>query len=416
MELFNIIAVLLTLSALFGYLNHRYIRLPTTIGLMLISILMSLAMVILGHLGQIGYGIEKQWLGMIHDIDFNKTLMVGMLSFLLFAGALHVDLQELLKQKWQIGVLATIGVILSTITIGSCLYLILGWVGIKLTFVSCLLFGALISPTDPIAVLGILRKAGAAKDVEIRITGEALFNDGIGVVVFITLLKLASGGPEISPGQMMLLAGGETIGGILLGLATGWIAYRLLKSIDNYQIEILITLALVTASYALATVVHTSGPIAIVVAGLFIGNQGRQFAMSEKTRENLDMFWELIDEILNALLFVLIGLELLVITLNASSVLAGVIAIPVVLCARILSVGMPQFLMSMKKKFDFKFLRIMTWGGLRGGISVALALSLPTGFERDSIITMTYTVVVFSIMAQGLTFKHLIKPSEEVLS
>jgi len=285
MELFNIIAVLTTLSALFGYLNHRYIKLPTTIGLMLISILMSLVMVILGHLGHIGYGIEKQWLGMIRNIDFNKTLMVGMLSFLLFAGALHVDLHELLKQKWQIGVLATIGVILS----------------------------------------------------------------------------------------------------------------------------------LVTASYAFSTVIHTSGPIAIVVAGLFIGNHGRQFAMSKKTRENLDMFWELIDEILNALLFVLIGLELLVITLNVSSVLAGVIAIPVVLCARLLSVGVPQLLMSMGKKFDFKFLRIMTWGGLRGGISVALALSLPAGFERDSIITMTYTVVVFSIMVQGLTIKYLIGHSAEVL-
>ena len=415
MELFNIIAVLITLSALFGYLNHRYIKLPTTIGLMFISILMSLVMVILGHLGQIGYGIEKQWLGMMRDIDFNKTLMVGMLSFLLFAGALHVDLQELLKQKWQIGVLATIGVILSTIIIGSCLYLILGLVGIHLTFIACLLFGALISPTDPIAVLGILRKAGAAKDVEIRITGEALFNDGIGVVVFITLLKLANGGLEISPGQMMLLAGGEIIGGITLGLATGWIAYRLLKSIDNYQIEIMITLALVMGSYALATIIHTSGPIAIVVAGLLIGNHGRQFAMSVKTRENLDMFWELIDEILNALLFVLIGLELLVITLNVSSVHAGLIAVPVVLCARILSVGVPQLFMSLGKKFDLKFLRIMTWGGLRGGISVALALSLPAGFARDSIITMTYTVVVFSIMVQGLTIKHLIKHSEEVL-
>ena len=415
MELFNIIAVLITLSALFGYLNHRYIKLPTTIGLMFISILMSLVMVILGHLGQIGYGIEKQWLGMMRDIDFNKTLMVGMLSFLLFAGALHVDLQELLKQKWQIGVLATIGVILSTIIIGSCLYLILGLVGIHLTFIACLLFGALISPTDPIAVLGILRKAGAAKDVEIRITGEALFNDGIGVVVFITLLKLANGGLEISPGQMMLLAGGEIIGGITLGLATGWIAYRLLKSIDNYQIEIMITLALVMGSYALATIIHTSGPIAIVVAGLLIGNHGRQFAMSVKTRENLDMFWELIDEILNALLFVLIGLELLVITLNVSSVHAGFIAVPVVLCARILSVGVPQLFMSLGKKFDLKFLRIMTWGGLRGGISVALALSLPAGFARDSIITMTYTVVVFSIMVQGLTIKHLIKHSEEVL-
>ena len=412
MELFNIIAVLITLSALFGYVNHRYIKLPTTIGLMFISITMSLGMVILGHLGQFGLGLERQWVDMIRGIDFNKTLMVGMLSFLLFAGALHVDLSELLKQKWQIGVFATFGVVLSTFLAGSLMYAISGWLGIGLTFIYCLLFGALISPTDPIAVLGILKKAGAPKDLEIKITGESLFNDGVGVVVFITLLNIANGGQEVAPGEILLLFGEEMIGGILLGLAAGWIAYLLLKSIDNYQVEILITLALVTGGYALATAIHTSGPIAIVVAGLLIGNHGRRFAMSEKTRLNLDMFWELIDEILNALLFVLIGIELLVITLSGRYLLAGCMAIPVALLARSISIGLPQSLMSLGRKFDFKSLQIMTWGGLRGGISVALALSLPAGPGRASIITMTYVVVVFSILVQGLTIKYLFKKSE----
>jgi CPA1 family monovalent cation:H+ antiporter len=409
MNFFNIVAILITLSAVFGYINHRFIKLPTTIGLMLISILMSLGMVILGHFGKIGLDIEQQWINIIKNIDFNKTLMLGMLSFLLFAGALHVDLNELMKQKWAVLIYATMGVILSTFLVGTLIYLVSGYLlGLNLKFIYCLLFGALISPTDPISVLGILKEAGAPKSLEVKIAGESLFNDGIGVVVFITIWEIVFGGHEFSTGGVISLFIEETIGGIAIGMLTGWIAYKLLKSIDNYQVEILITLALVTGGYALALAVKSSGLIAIVVAGLLIGNQGREFAMSEKTRQNLDTFWELTDEILNSLLFVLIGIELLIIPLSFKYLFAGIIAILIVLFSRAVSIGAPQFLLTFGKKFDYKSLKIMTWGGLRGGISVAMAISLPAGVERDIIITMTYIVVVFSILAQGLTMKYVV--------
>jgi CPA1 family monovalent cation:H+ antiporter len=408
MNLFNIVAILITLSAVFGYVNYRFIKLPTTIGLMLISILMSLGMVILGHFGKIGLDIEQQWINIIKNIDFNKALMLGMLSFLLFAGALHVDLNELMKQKWAVLIYATIGVILSTFIVGTLIYLVSGYLGLNLKFIYCLLFGALISPTDPISVLGILNEAGAPKSLEVKIVGESLFNDGIGVVVFITIWEIVFGGHDVSTGGVISLFIEETMGGIAIGLLTGWIAYKLLKSIDNYQVEILITLALVTGGYALALAVKSSGLIAIVVAGLLIGNQGREFAMSEKTRQNLDTFWELIDEILNSLLFVLIGIELLIIPLSSKYLFAGIIAILIVLFSRAVSIGTPQFLLTFGKKFDYKSLKIMTWGGLRGGISVAMAISLPAGVERDIIITMTYIVVVFSILVQGLTMKYAV--------
>ncbi len=413
MKLFDLIALLITLAAVFGYLNHRFIRLPTTIGLMLISVVMSLGMVLIGHVGHAGLLLEQQWMSVVRSIDFNKTLMVGMLSFLLFAGALHVDLAELLSEKWSVGIYATAGVLLSTFLVGTMTYLVSDWLGFELRFLSCLLFGALISPTDPIAVLGILRTSGVPKRLQVRIAGESLFNDGIGVVVFITLYDIVFDGVSFSAAGVSLLFLEEVAGGIFLGLMLGWAAFRLLKSIDNYQVEILITLALVTGGYALAAAVHASGPIAIVVAGLLIGNHGRRFAMSEKTRQNLDTFWELIDEILNALLFVLIGIELLVITVNQRYLVAGLVAICVGLAARMISIGVPQLLMAPLSRFDFKALKVMTWGGLRGGISVALALSLPPGTERDQIITMTYLVVVFSILVQGLTLKRLLRSPAE---
>ena len=357
-----------------------------------------------------GFGIEKQWVEIVRTIDFNKTLMVGMLSFLLFAGALHVDLNELTNRKWEVLVFATVGVILSTVLVGSMTYLLSGYLGLGLKFVYCLLFGALISPTDPISVLWMLKKAGAPKSLETLIAGESLFNDGIGVVVFITIWEIAFGMRDISFGSISLLFAEEVIGGILIGLSTGWVAYKLLKSIDNYQVEILITLSLVMGGYALASEVGFSGPIAVVVAGLLIGNHGRQFAMSAKTRQNLDMFWELTDEILNSLLFVLIGIELLIIQLSAKYIFAGMVAILIVLLSRVISIGVPQLMFSIGKKFDYASLKIMTWGGLRGGIAVALALSLPVGAEKDIIITMTYIVVVFSILVQGLTMKYVLRP------
>ncbi len=323
---------------------------------------------------------------------------------------LHVDLNELANQKWEVLIFATLGVIFSTFLIGTFMYFITGFLGLSLNFIYCLLFGALISPTDPIAVLGMLKKANVPKSLEVKIAGESLFNDGIGVVIFITILDIAIAGYDISFSGIALLFAEEVIGGITIGLAGGWIAFLLLKSIDNYQVEILITLALVMGGYAIASALHSSGPIAMVVAGLLIGNQGRHFAMSEKTRQNLDMFWELIDEILNSLLFVLIGIELIIVQLSTGYILAGVVAILIVLVSRGISIGVPQFLLSVRRKFDYRSLKIMTWGGLRGGISVALALSLPSGADKDLIITMTYIVVVFSILVQGLTMKYALRP------
>lgn len=408
MELFNILAVLITLSAVFGYVNHRFIKLPTTIGLMLISLVMSLAIIILGRLG---VGIEAE-LDFIRRIDFNKTLMVGMLSFLLFAGALHVDINELLAEKWRVGVFATLGVITSTFLIGSAMYLVLGWLHLGMPYIYCLLFGAIISPTDPIAVLGILRDAGAPEKLKINISGESLFNDGIGVVIFIILLEIATGEAEASAASIGVLFAKEAVGGFIFGLLLGWLGYWTLKSVDNYQVEVIVTLALVTGGYALALSLHTSGPIAIVVAGLLIGNHGRTFAMSAATREHLDMFWELVDEILNSVLFVLIGLELLVVSLSGGFVLAGLIAIAVALCSRFISLGVPLKAFGLGRSLPPGALKIMTWGGLRGGISVALALSLPLGEMRDLILTMTYVVVVFSILVQGLTIKYLVKQQQ----
>jgi len=335
------------------------------------------------------------------------------LSFLLFAGALHVNLNDLAKQKWAIVSLATLGVLLSTFIIGGLSWLVLNWLGIGLPLIYCLLFGALISPTDPIAVLGILKTAHAPKSLEIKIAGESLFNDGVAVVVFIVLFGIATGGEEINAAHIGLLFLEEAVGGVVYGLLLGFLTYRMLKGVDNYTVEILLTLALVTGGYALATVIHVSGPIAIVVAGLWIGNHGRLLAMSEHTREHLDTFWELMDEILNAVLFVLIGLELLLLSLTQEYLLAAVLIIPIVLLARLVSVGLPIGLLRFKQQFAPGVVKVLTWGGLRGGISVALALSLPAGPERNLILTVTYMVVVFSIIVQGLSISSLVKKVSE---
>ncbi len=414
MNIFDIIAVLITLSAVFSYINYRYIKLPSTIGLMLFSLVMSLCLIVLG---QLGFTIEDNARELVASIDFNKTLLQGMLSFLLFAGALHVNLNNLSEQKWEIGIFATLGVLFSTFIVGSIIYAVSLALSIKLAYIYCLLFGALISPTDPIAVLGILKTVKTPRRLETIITGESLFNDGIGVVVFITIFEMAFSGHGLNIGNIFSLFFTEVFGGAIFGLIAGWITYQLLKSVDNYQVEILLTLALVTGGYAFAARFHFSGPIAIVVAGLLIGNHGRRFAMSHKTRNHLDDFWELIDVILNALLFVLIGLEILALTVAGQYLLAGLIAIPIVLIARFLSIGIPLSLLKFLRKIDPEVLPIMTWGGLRGGISVALALSLPAGEIRDVILMMTYTVVVFAILVQGLTIKCLVKKiiKQEVL-
>jgi CPA1 family monovalent cation:H+ antiporter len=408
MKLFNILAVLITLSAIFSYINHRFIRLPTTIGIMVIALLVSLGLIILGPLG---LGLEEAAHRLLNSIDFDETLLHGMLSFLLFAGALHINLADLARQKWIISILATAGVIGSTFMVGFISQRVLSALGMELPLIYCLLFGALISPTDPIAVLGIIKKARVPKSLETKITGESLFNDGVAVVVFLVLLKIASGTGEISAGAVVGLLLKEAVGGALFGLLIGAMGYWMLKSIDNYQVEVLITLALVTGGFALADALHLSAPIAIVIAGLLVGNQGRLLAMSDTVREHLDTFWELVDEVLNAVLFVLIGFEVLILTLNREYVIAGVLLIPLILLARFVCVGIPVVILKKFRTFSPHVIKILTWGGLRGGISVALALSLPPGKHRDVILTITYAVVVFSIIVQGLTMGKLARLS-----
>ncbi len=406
MHTLDVVALLVSLTALLAYANHRLLRLPTTIGVMLIALLLSLALI---AAGEFGYGVEAWAEKVVARIDFNEALMHGMLSFLLFAGALHVDLNDLARQKFIIGTLATAGILLSTFLVGSALYLLLPLAGFALPYVWCLVFGALISPTDPIAVLGILKSAKVPKSLEVKVAGESLFNDGVGVVVFIVLLGVATRG-DVSAGAVVGLFALEAIGGVLLGLGLGMLTYWMLKSVDSYQVEVLLTLALVMGGYALATALHLSGPIAIVVAGLLIGNHGRRFAMSAKTTENLDTFWELIDEILNAVLFVLLGLEILVLSFRGEYLIAGLLVIPVVLLARWISVGLPVHLMRRWRAFTPGAITVMTWGGLRGGISVALALSLPAeSSARELLIAITYVVVVFSILVQGLSVGAVVR-------
>jgi monovalent cation:H+ antiporter, CPA1 family len=406
MTIIQVVALLISLTALFSYLNYRFIKLPTTIGVMLIALLFSLALVGMKHLGFPIHTFTAQVLG---QIDFDATLLQGMLSFLLFAGALQINLNDLHSQRGTIISLSLVGVMISTAVVGAGMYYVLGWVGLPLSFTWCLLFGALISPTDPIAVIGILKSVNVPKSLETKIAGESLFNDGIGVVVFIVLHEILVCGQQPSAGHIVLIFLEEAVGGALIGLALGWVTYRMLKSVDNYQVEVLLTLALVMGGYALASALHTSGPIAIVCAGLLIGNHGRSFAMSDRTRHHLDTFWELVDEILNALLFVLIGLEVLVLTFTQSFLAGGLIAIPLVLLARLISVSGPVAVLKRWRKFTPGAVRIMTWGGLRGGISVALALSLPPSREREIILAVTYIIVVFSIIFQGLTLKPLVK-------
>jgi len=408
MTTLDLIAWLMFFTAGFSYLNHRYLKFPTSIGVMAIALVFSLMLIALGELQWIP-GLKDSARSLLQSIDFNQLVLHGILGALLFAGALHINLEDLAKQKWIITLLATVGVVLSTTIVSGVMYFILQWLGIGIPLIYCLLFGALISPTDPIAVLAILKTVGAPKELETKIAGESLFNDGVAVVIFMVILGIATGEQEPTFVSITLLFLLEAVGGALFGLATGYVAYRLLKTVDNYQVEVLITLALVFASYAAAEAIHVSAPIAAVAAGLLIGNHGRTLAMSEKTTEHVDLFWELVDEILNGVLFVLLGFELLIVTFEPSNFTAGLIAIPIVLLARFIGVSLPIWLRKFKREFSPNAIKVLTWGGLRGGISVALALSLPPSPERELILMMTYVVVVFSILVQGLTIGKLIK-------
>jgi len=397
----EIAAICLTVTAVLAYINHRFIGLPTTIGVMAAAMALSLLLLVLDWAGVAGTREHAE--SFLNSIDFSNVLMQGMLSILLFAAALHVDLSELKQKSWQIGVLAVIGTSLSTLLVGFAMYYLLALVGPKIPLIYCLLFGALISPTDPIAVMGILKSAGAPKKLELMISGESLFNDGVGVVIFSLLLGVLISGQTPSVAHAAELLAVEAGGGILFGLALGAVVFYMLRTIDQYQVEVLITLAAVMGGYALASRLHISGPLAMVVAGLMIGNHGRQLAMSDTTRKHVDLFWELMDEILNAVLFVLIGLEVMVVHFDQSIAVAAVASIVITLAARSLLVGAPVALMPKLFRLPKGAGTVLTWGGLRGGISVALALSLPPGPEREVILALTYCVVVFSIMVQGLS-------------
>ena len=423
MDLFEIIATLLTVAALFSYLNHRFLRLPSTIGLMLIGLAFSLALIVVGNALP---SVEQTAVRLLENVDFDKTLMEGLLGFLLFAGALHVNLEDLARQKVVIAVLATIGLAISAFLVGGLTWLALDLLGVSMPFILCLLFGTLISPTDPIAVLAALKSARAPRSLETKIAGESLFNDGVAVVFFLAVLGLAglggghAGGGAASDGVavaelVVTLFALETAGGALFGFAAGYLVYRLMRSVDSYEVEILLSLALVAGGYALARALHVSGPIAMVVAGLLIGNHGRTFAMSDRTREHLDTFWLLVDEILNAVLFVLIGLEVLVIPFDWIWLAAGALAVGIVLAARFVAVGLAVSALRRVREFTPHAVKVLTWGGLRGGISVALALSLKSTLGARSpeayegLLLMTYVVVVFSIAVQGLTIVPVLR-------
>ena len=407
LTILEISAIFLSITALLTYVNHRFIGLPTTIGVMVISILLSIGAIFLGFLGfdqLIDYEVS-----LLGQLDFTEVLLDGMLSMLLFAAALHVNIGDLKRYKLPIGILAFIGTLVSALLIAIALYLMLPLFGFELSFLWCLLFGALISPTDPIAVMGILASAGAPKSIETVIAGESLFNDGIGVVIFVLLLGILSSGNIPTANYVAHTLAVEAGGGIIFGLVLGAILYYMLKSIDSYQEEVLLTLAGVIGGYALASHWHLSGPLAMVMMGLMLGNRGRALAMSDKTRHYVDLFWELIDEILNAILFVLIGLEVVMIAYSANLFIAGALTIVIALLARFIVVGMTTKTFHRQLDLPVGAWKVLTWGGLRGGISVALVLQLPTGSERDILLALTYAVVIFSILVQGLSVGKVAK-------
>ena len=407
-------AIILTCVSIFGYVNHRYLKLPITVGLVLMALISAIIVLGLDYIvPQLGVASTVQnWLD---EIDFNRTLMHGMLSFLLFAGALHVNLNDLIESKIHVGTLATLGVMLSAATIGSGFYFLCLLSGFEIDFIICLIFGAIVSPTDPVAVLALLKHLKIRPRLEATIGGESLFNDGVAVVLYTILVTVAfgvstgHGGDVTDAGSVIGLFVREAFGGALLGIVAGFLAFLLMRNMDDYVIEVVTTLALVSGAYTIALHLHISGPIAMVVAGVFIGNTGRRLAMSEETRIHVTQFWHLIDEILNAALFVLIGFQIIMISYQPSVIFISILCIPLAVGARCMAVGIPLQLLSPLVQKEPGDVLILTWAGLRGGISVALALSLPDIEFKPLILTATYTVVVFSILIQGLTIGKIIR-------
>jgi monovalent cation:H+ antiporter, CPA1 family len=381
------------------------LKLPATIGLMAFALVVSLVMIGLNTLGLVDL---KSTSGLVAQIDFSNILLHGMLSFLLFAGALHIDLAELKQHHMIVAILATVGVVIATFVTGSLVWLAAGWLGFTFPYIYALLFGALIAPTDPIAILGILKETNLGRNLRLKIGCESLLNDGVGVVVFLLLLGIAIHPADpLASSDILFLLAWQGIVSVVLGLSLGWITFTLLTGIDDYKIEVLLTLALVSGGYCMAEYIRVSAPITMVIAGLVIGNHGRAFGMSDHSRKHLDMFWDLLDEILNAILFVLMGLEMMVIHLKTQHFVIGVAAILAMLAGRFVSVGVPVSLMRLRYRFEPHTIALLTWGGLRGGISIAMALSLPASAEKEIILGMTYIVVIFSILFQGTTFRQV---------
>ncbi len=406
MELYYSLSVLIVLASLFAYINHKFIKLPSTIGIMLMAIIVSIIIRFAG--GSIFPETTKRLFTLISELDFTELLMGSMLNFLLFAGAIHVNFTDLRKQRLPVLTFSTISVIISTFVIGFSLSYVTPLFGIQLPLLYCLLFGALISPTDPIAVLGILKKANVSKSLETKITGESLFNDGIAVVLFAVILQLTQT-PEaaISLGTISWLLAKEALGGLLLGVLLGYSASKAMKGIDDYIVSVLITLSVVMGGYLIAHSIHISGPLTMVAAGLIIGNYGKREAMSIVTKDYLTKFWELLDEILNAILFLFIGFELLLIPDFETYWIISVVAIVVVLFARFVSIWIPMLIVPFKPKLSKGSLIMLVWGGLRGGVSIALVLSVTDPDYKELLLEMTYFVVVFSIVVQGLTVGKL---------
>ncbi|MCS7035823.1 MAG: sodium:proton antiporter [Saprospiraceae bacterium] len=401
---FDLLAILVVLSALFAYVNHRFIRLPPAIGLMLTSLLLSLVLV---GVGRIYPPLLQELVELVNEVDFADLLLEAMLGFMLFAGAIHIHLDELKKVRLPVVLFSTLSVVINTFLVGTGVFGLLQVFGLPTPYLHCLLFGALISPTDPIAVLSILKAAGVSKSVEMKIAGESLFNDGVGVVVFLSILKVAQHPEAMHWTDVATLFVQEAGGGVLLGFAAGFAGFYLMRNIDNYKVEVLLTLGVVMGSYLGAHQFHVSGPLAVVIAGLLIGNHGKRLAMSEETADYIDKFWELIDETLNAILFVLIGLELVVLSFEPTWFALGLIVIALGLASRYASIWLPAQLIRLRGAITSHTILVLTWGGLRGGISIALALKLTPELGREMWLTLTYMVVAFSILVQGLTVGRL---------
>ncbi|MBL1221743.1 sodium:proton antiporter [Chryseobacterium sp. L7] len=409
MELYYSFSALIVLASIFAYLNYRFLKLPSTIGIMVIAIVVSIFLVMFGEtvLPRTFGHLNK----LMNSIDFTEVLMGAMLNFLLFAGGIHININDLKEQFRPVLIFSTAGVVISTFVVGFGMFYLLPFLGIKLPFIYCLVFGALISPTDPVAVLSILKQANVSKSLETKVAGESLFNDGMAVVVFTVVLQLAVG-KEVDLGveSIGLLLMKEAGGGILLGVLLGWITSRLMREVDDYIISVLVTLSVVMGGYLIARQMHISGPLTMVAAGLFMGNFNVRFKMKSVTQDYLIKFWELIDEILNAVLFLFIGFELLMIKDLKHFMVPGLLAIAVVLIARLVSIWVPTRFMSMRTRFSPQTVKVLVWGGIRGGVSIALAMSIPKSEYSEIILSITYCVVVFSIIVQGLTIAKVANP------